>query len=536
MSKLIILNQEINADEWSVQDEAALAPLKAQFLKNCLLELMQGYVKEDNLPLGLVGFIQHLISQIKNADIYQKTDGELVLWLDSQVTLIQEREQNHTHWHMHAPLNKRLSFFVLQLKSRLFFSANQLVQSDEFKELNAIILNAKRTLQDKIIEEGRLKERDHILQIVQNHFQAYRKACYWPISLERREQQRALLSYINNAPDTTSILKILNDNLINIEQQHILKSQSANITLFRRASRLTTHLKQAIVEIGRFKKLPYPTQSRVENEVENAVEAYLQDDLFYHNRRRRYNAHRLLIQLRNDGVLNAADQLQRKYKMRTTLDQFINEIDKEFNSTHFFSKLFANRRSRLAHNLEVAKQRLINQNLLPALELEQDIKQPIVLEIKNILTSLNHESLDVTREVTTVCAAILEAKTPEAIEAIIEGHIRSYFKQAYETNCLELLKNMLTRQACPYYTIALKLEHALLNWQAIGLLPATSGYKTFLQTLGEQRQTHENELRCVEQKYGIKIPRDLKSMREYVVDNRRKATSLLDRIKNLKLN
>ncbi len=270
----------------------------------------------------------------------------------------------------------------------------------------------------------------------------------------------------------------------------------------------------------------------VEQNIALAINQYLNDDIFYHNRKRRILAQQLLTQLRADNLAyNEGESLQKKYKMRTTLEKFIKKIDEDFKNTHFFSKYYTSKRSRLSTNLEIIKEVLIRNNYLSALELESQVKQPINKTIKLFIQGNTNPTI--ARDINTLMTTIQEAQTPHAIEAILEAHIRSYLECANQSDLLTLLKNLLTGTENIYFTLALKLESALLDWQANNILPAASGYKTFLQTLATHRQNNENDLQRLENQYKIKIPRTPKDMQTQANTIQQKASNLLKRIQKL---
>ncbi|HLF66156.1 MAG TPA: hypothetical protein VI522_00910, partial [Gammaproteobacteria bacterium] len=129
--------------------------------------------------------------------------------------------------------------------------------------------------------------------------------------------------------------------------------------------------------------------------------------------------------------------------------------------------------------------------------------------------------------------AINDALTPHAIEAILEGHIRSYFQHAKEADLLTTFKNLIKGEDHDYFIIALRLESALLEGQGLGILPATSGYHTFLARLAQDRHMIESEAQRLERAYGIKIPRNAQLMHNQIDKTKQQAQLLIQRINAL---
>jgi hypothetical protein len=529
MPKIVILSQEIYAHSMGdLQNDEIMRPIKAQFVKKCVLESLGKFLNPESLPLELKGFFLHLESEIKNADISKYSDDDLLVWVEQQIQCIQKREQMHMHWNRNAQVNK-ISVILTRIKSRIFSLAHNLPikQTEECNEIETIIFEAKKDLKNKV-------EKEIVLQATTKAIAAYQTMACWPISTRRLAQQEELLVLMKQASSAQSAIEILEQGISHIEQQHVATSFAANLPCYQRQSRLVHHLTKASQEIAMQVKTDYK-KTTVEKAVELAINTYLSNDIFYHNRRRRIVAKQLLAQLCADNKLfSQGQEIQKKHKMRSTLDQFIGKIDEEFKNTYFFSRFYQTKRSRLALHLEEIKELLINRNELTVLELENEVKQPIIQAITLILDNSGQRiTVDITREMNTLIRTLMEAQTTHAIEAILEGHIRSYLGMAAESGLLTCLKNLLTGQDNIYFSIAVQLESALLDWQARGILPAASGYKTFLKSLASDRQNNENDLQRLEQRYHIKIPREIDKMQAQHQVITQKAKSLLKRIQDL---
>ncbi len=502
--------------------------IKAGLVKKCILDFIAKYIKINQTPINLFGVILNLESEIISADISFYADEELLIWIEQHIRNMRQKEMLYPQWDKHTPTHKKLSSGLDRLKLRIspLLGARPEIVNQEAHEMEAIIIEARRDLKNKLDKEA-------VVQAVVTAMNAYKNSSFWPISTSRGEQQRELLLQIHQAQSAKEALKILHQGMMQIEQHHISTSIAANLPFYQRESRLVRHLRQAsITLINDIGHEVYPKKTFLEKNVEQVVQMYLASDIFYHNRKRRIVACQLLEQLRADNLqFSEGEKLQKKYKMRSTLDYYIQKIDEDFKNTHIFSRFYKTKRSRLAMSLDIVKEGLIRENLLPAFELEKDIKQPIMIVIDNIMQDSKQKlDAELQKGMYSLFNTIKEAQTPHAIEAILEGHIRSYLKCASETDFITTLKNLISCEHNPYLAIALQMESALLTWQEQGILPAASGYKTFLQTLASDRQTHENELQILERIYRIKIPRCPKDMQTQNTKIQQAAKNLLNRI------
>lgn len=507
-------------------NEEIFLQIKAQFVKKCMLDVLHQFINVSTLPPELTGFIIHLESEIVNADISICSGDNLLLWFEQKIALIQQRERLYPHWNSCIEANKKMSFVLNRLKSRLFFIPNpSQVQSEESQEIEAIITAAKHDFKNKV-------EKQIINEVMTRILNDYQASCFLPIGEVRNLQQQELLAQIMQAANAYQAIDLLQEGMLTIQQHHIGHSFAANWPLYQRKSRLAARLQNALHQIS--EKIPLDAQQQktmVEKTVEYAIEKYLEGDLFYHNRQRRLLAYQLLNQLRTDRLCFTSDQIiQKKYKMRSTIEQFIKKADHEFKHTYFFSRFYITKRSRLAVHLESIKEDLINNNYLSALELEADVKQPILQTVRHLAND-DQIDADMMRDINSLINTISNAHSSEAIEAILEGHIRSLLQLTQQTDLLTSLKHLFSGNI--YFKLAIQLESALLEWQANGILPAASGYKTFLETLGADRQTHENELQRLEQKFHIKIPRNPKLMHDENETVQSKASRLFKRICSL---
>ncbi|MFA6037081.1 MAG: hypothetical protein WC748_03015 [Legionellales bacterium] len=459
MAKIKILNQEISVLSFAdLKNEKTLASLKSEILKKSILESLRIYMQSQNLPSEFLGFLLLIESEVKAHAFLSNSNEALLTWLEGLITRIQKREVLYERWHKITQVNK-LSIILTQIKTKFF--------SDECMSRLSYILNqAYCELRNQL-------EFELILQMIEQAIHTYNKTAFWPINEVRRKQQHDLLLLIQQAPNALCALHILTMGIMQIEQHHIVNSMAANCPYFQTKSRLAYQLNLAVQTLsGQVNH----ASSSVQTHIEHAINHYLSEDMFYHNRKRRVIALQLLMQLHADNTSFTGDQqLQRKNQMRTTLDNFIQKIDEDFKSTYFFSKFYTQKRSRLALHLESMKIRLIHEGKLSHLELEQEVKLPIIKVITQMI-NLEKDDADIVREMNTLLLAIKEAHTPHTIGAILEGHIHCYLQENNRR-----------------YAIALKLETDFLSWQTRGLLPATGEYKNFLQKLAHDRQTLENQ-------------------------------------------
>ncbi len=543
MTTLILFNQEINIDEYAhLPDELLIADLKINFFKYCILDLIRLFMGQAHLPPDLLGFTIHLEVAVKQENINYQSDEQLSNYLNKLITAVRQREQLHRLWSHHVVAQQKLSFLFDKLRLRLFSSEVQFAQNKEIidakQHIDDTLNAAQRQLQKQLLEMREKRQKDLLLVKVKDAFIAYQQLSWRPIATERYEQYLDLLSQIEQANTVSEAAHIIYAQCKLIEHSHSVHSFFANLPFYQHKSRWAFHLQQAFLQGLTELKLDLTVKkSTVVQEVENAIQAYLDLDVFYHNRARKRLAYQLLSQLEKDSK---ASQPAAQYKMRTTLDVHIKKIDEAFTHTYFFSRLYKNKRSRLALNLEVAKEILIRNEQISTLELNLDIKQPILRVLEDLMCSLHRMKqvdaalhAEIRRDFISVRNALVAATTPHAIEALLEGHIRSYLQQAKGADLLTLFKNLLHGEDHVYFIIALKLESALLDWQAQGILPASSGYQTFLSTLAQERNVIESELQRLELSYGITIPRRSSEMRSQNKRTQHQAQALLHRVQAL---
>ncbi|MGA2655204.1 MAG: hypothetical protein ABSF18_04420 [Gammaproteobacteria bacterium] len=463
MAKIKIFNYMIEfATIDELKYERLFISVKFQMIKSLILDAVEAARIAEGLPNDHIGFLLTLEAEIKNTDHSDKTEQEIMTWYSHIITRIQAREALHARWFKNMGLNK-LSKILFQLQTR--------IATEHFNQ------QFKQWIEDLYLSLKNQLEIESIAKLVMQAMKLYKSTAIRPIGGIRIEQQKTLLEQLQTAQTPKAAIDILYQHTLQIEQHHIAKSFGPCCPYYQTKSRLASHLNQAADIICRNRK---HQTSYVEACIEHAITQYLQDDIFYHNRKRLVKAKQLLMQLRADISAHTPDQnLQQKYKLRTTLDAYISQIDADFNNTFFFSK-YRKKRSRLACGLEVMKSHLIASNALSALELEQDVKKPIIQKISDILNTQSIIDIELIREMNTLINAIKEAQTPHAIESILSGHIRSYMQsQGVRVQ------------------IAEDLNRALVSWHASNLLPSCSEYKSFLTQLASERQTIENDLRSL---------------------------------------
>jgi hypothetical protein len=432
--------------------EELYAHLKFTLIKNSILESISIFVTNENLPNEFHGFLLSLEAEIKNADH---------LTLSDIINRVKIKESSYAHWNRSVKINK-MSNILSQLNSRIL--------SDHFHY-------QCKLLADK--EFLRLKnqfETEMIVSIIVQAITMYLNTAILPIHQIRLKQQQDMVHHLQSAENASTAMIILYQAIMQIEQHHVSQSFAANCPYYHSKSRLATCLQQAADTLS--KNIIRP-KSGVEIYIEQVILDYLNQDLFYHNRNRQIRAKQLLTQLKVDNLSYAPDEiLQKKHKMRTTIDDYILKIDSDFKNTYFFSKYYRTKRSRLSVQLESVKTHLICIKELPGFELETDVKAPVIQHIHKIMVDQQQIlDADITQEMYSLIQTIQEAKTPQAIESIIAGHIRSYV-QANDSRI----------------NIASHLGTALLTWHSSGLLPSNNEYKSFLEKLASNRQEIENDL------------------------------------------
>jgi hypothetical protein len=503
MSKIIVFGQ------------LSSSALKVKFLKSCIYSLIQLFNQSVKAPQELSGFILHFELNVKKIDLQAYSDDELSSWLAQQVHHISEREHLYATWFNLTPAHQRLSFLLDRLRARLFLG-----------QIDAM-LQIESSLQEVSTQFIEQLEKDRVCELVEEAMTAYQLYCWWPISQLRRQQQSDLRMALLSANNANDAIKILRKHIQYIRNHHLSNSFCANYLFFNHESRLVVHLHAALTKIACEMKINSNNYSPVSLLVEKAIDEYLHEDWFYHNRSRRKLAYQLLAQLQADELRFTSEEIiQRKYKLRSTLDEYIASIDHDFYHTHFFSPFYTIKRSRLSLKLVEIKKQLIESDHLSALELNLDIKQPIVSHLQELLQGMDLPK-QMQSDIVTLINAVHLAHTPHAIEAAIEAHINSYLQ---ERDLLTCLKYLLPGQVDHYFVFAIKLEHALLDWQMKGILPAASGYQTFLMTLAANREKNENQIQRIEQQCGIKFPRHLDGMRKINAATQKKALALLNRI------
>lgn len=519
MFEISMFNQEITISfHLDLKNEQRLAhELKMAFLKHCISSIIALFIEEKNIPPDLVGAALQFELLIKKIDFVKGDDASIANWLDFHIHQFIKREQSYVNWCKSVPTHKKLSFLLGNLKARLFSE-----EKTTFISIDKIIRNAKEKLRHQLEQEINQKEKAQVIAAINHAWTNYQQSLWWPMGVIRLQQKNNMLASLQQAPDIYAALQILRAHIYEIEGQHVGMSFLANLAFYQRESRLAKALKNVLAEI----KLPVADKTAefsILKQINQALDDYLTDDWFYHNRGRRRLAYQLLAQLQTDNLNDNTDDVEKAYRMRSTLDHYIHAIDEEFYHTHFFSKYYTKKRSRLALRLEATKSHLIAAGKLPTLELGQDIKKPILDFIKSMLVTYQNES-DICNALTILLRTIDEAKTPHAIEAIIEGHLRTTYTYDFAT----WVKNLFGQNS--HCMMIAHLESALLNWQAAGILPAASDYKSFLQTLAENRQQHENELQRLESSLNIKIPRNIEAMREKGQHLQQQANVLLKKL------
>lgn len=298
MAKLAIFNGEIIVtDLKDLQYNDLYNRLQLLMIKSFIENAIKNYLLSESIPIEFRGYLLSVEAKVKNVTQELMTCEQIHLWLFDIINSIKLRESLYAHWRNNNHTNK-LSLVLLQLNMR--------INSEQFiSQFKIVVDDAFNILKNQL-------EIEYILSAVLAAIFLYHNNAILSIAEIRQQQQDELIHLIHQAKKPTEALVFLYQSIMRIDQHHTVNSLKANCPYFHSRSRLAAQLDK--VAHNAQKILHYPLSS-LEQQVNLAIQYYLSEDWFYHNRKRQLRAQELLAQLRSDNLLcKPEDALQKNIK------------------------------------------------------------------------------------------------------------------------------------------------------------------------------------------------------------------------------